>query len=245
MLNLHTEYSCTGDYKRPMESNVCFAKVFRELGGSQKKSIKYVIRIYSGLCAAKKKSWNNACFLSRRELRNHIDQLKGIIPFKAKIISKKEGDLNFFEVILEIDNIKGIYHKFILTWIRYAYEFPYNMFLMEACKLRKVKPFMFDSIANLFNLVGSSVSLGGGHTIGYGGTIGFLQRKELAARIGRVTELNNVYKHSYEGKHINTRERINNKELSWYDLDFWKNEELFQKRIPVYLEKYKKIKQKK
>lgn len=246
MLNLHTEYSCTGDFERKMKSNVCFRQVFEVLENEKKKfSINYVIRIYAGFDAAEKKRWNNVCLLNKKELRNHINQLKGIIPFRAKILTKKGDNGDFYEVHLQLDNVKGIYHRFILTWIRYVYEFPYNVYVVEAQRLRKEKLFMFESIANLFNLIGSCVTLGGGHSCAYGHTIGFLQRKELSARLKETKYLNNIYSHSHEGDSIETRVEHNGENLTWYDLAFWKDEELFQKRLPVYVEKFKKIKHKK
>lgn len=247
MLNLHTEYSCTGDFELKMSSNVCFRRVFSVLEQDMKKkfSIGYVIKIYSGLSASGENRWNNACLLNKKELRNHINQLKGIIPFRAKILTKKWEHGDLYEVHVQLDNVEGIYHRFLLTWIRYVYEFPYNVYVIEAQRLRKEKQFMFESMANLFNLVGSCVNLGGGHSAAYGNTVGFLQRKELSAKLKKTKYLNDIYKHSHEGKTIKTRVEHNGKTLTWYDLDFWKNEELFQKRLPVYVEKFKKIKQNK
>ena len=245
MLNLHTEYSCAGDYVKQMGSAACFRYVFNHLDRNTKTSIDYVIKIYSGLDAVNKERWNNGCFLNKREIRNHLDLLKGIIPFRAKIVSKEENGLKFFEIRLRVENIKGIYHKFLLTWIRYLYEFPYNMYIVEANKLRKEKPFMFDSISNLFNLVGSSVSLGGGHSIAWGNAVGFLQRKELTAKIGQVRALNNIYKRYNDGGSVDTRVTHKGRDLSYYDLEYWRDEELFQRRLAVYQEKYKKIKNRK
>lgn len=243
MLGFHTEYSCTGDFKRSMKASVCFAQVFGALGNAKNPSINYIIRIYPGLKVAKTKSWSNACLLTRQELKNHINQLKGIISFKAKIVNKKGENGDFFEVHLKLDKAPVIHHKLILTWVRYVYEFPYNVYLVEALKLRKEKLFMFDSVANLFNLVGSCMGLSGGHTIGYGQEIGFLQRRELKARINEQHSLNSIYKNSYNGETISTSINYKNKKLTYYDLEFWTNEELFQDRLSVYVEKYKKIKQ--
>lgn len=245
-LSYHTEYSCTGDVQREMGSAACFAYVFRNIEKTKKQSVNYIIRVYRELGAVKRNQWNNGCLLSKKEIRNHLDLLKGIIPFEAKIVSKERNGLKFFEIHLKVENAKGTCHKFILTWIRYLYEFPYNMYLIEANRLRKEKLFMFDSIANLFNLVGGCFGLGGGHSIAAGRTIGFLQRKELSAKINRVQSLNSIYQCSYDGASLRAYDvPYKGHNLSYHDLEFWRNEELFQKRLPVYQEKYKKIKRNK
>lgn len=241
-VSYHTEYSCSGDYDRKMASSACFASAFRDVDTRKKSSINYKIKLYTNAEISRNIGRSNFCPLSKKDLKNHIYLLKGIIPFEVQITEYKEEKDPYYEVDLKLNDLPGIYHKFILTWIRYAYEFPYNMFLVEANKLRKEIPFRFDSVANLFNLVGSCVGLGGGHTVGWGESIGFLQRKELTAKLKKVGRLNSIYKTTNDRLRISTLVQHKNKELRYTDMEFWNNDELYQDRLKTYLQKYKHIK---
>lgn len=243
--SLYTEYSCTGDIRRNRSSNACFAYVFRELDSHGKKSVSYKIYVYKGIDWLKKERNNNACLLTKRELKHHIDQLKGIIPFRAVIREGVEHDCPCFIINLELKEAMAIHHKYILSWIRYAYEYPYNVVLLEAINLRKESEFKFESIFNLFNLIaGTWGFLGGGHTIACGGEIGFLKRKELEAAIRKRSALNNIFvNNGYDNRSIDYKSARKN--LDCRDLEFWTDRELLiAERKSVYLEKYKKIKNK-
>lgn len=242
--SLYTEYSCTGSLNKSRRSHACFAHVFDIMNKSKttKYSINYKIYVYKGLDFMEKMHANNACLISKRELRHHLDQLRGIIPFKAVIHERTENSCPCYVISLTLENARGIQHKYILSWIRYAYEFPFNVILAEAIKLHKEKGFMFESVANLFNMVGGLFGLlGGGHSIPYGTDIGFLRRKQLAASMARKSCLNHIYECRYDGI------KLGNSKISRYtryDLEFWTNERLFnEERKPVYLERYKEIKQ--
>ena len=241
----HTEYSCTGDYKENRRSHACFSNVFGHCKPFDNYDIDYKVYLYKGDSIAQREHVNHYCILSKKELRNHLSQLNGIIPFKYRIVETEERDCPCFIVHLHVSGL-GIQHEYLLTWLRYSYEFPYNVFLREAMRLRREKEFMFESVSNLFNLVGASFGmLYGGHSAGNGRRIGFLKRKELAAKIEQANSLNSIYK-AVEGlgNQLNSRSRMKN-HLDMEDSEFWTDEELFMtERKPVYLEKLKKIKSK-
>ena len=242
-LHLHTTYSCTGDLTFDATGAACFSRVFGFVSNRKKFSIYYKIRIYTDLKAATKKNYDNCCLLNIKEIKNFIKQAREFIPFDFKVIRTKEGDLDAVDVYLKVYKLKGIYHKYILSWVRYLYEFPYNMYVIEANKLRKENLFRFESIANLINLIGSCIYLGGGHTIGYGNSIGLLRRKEMFATIGKHSSLNDIYPSHYkEKKYTPTIVDFKGIEISFRDLEYWQEEELYQNRLEVYKRKYKDIK---
>lgn len=240
----HTEYSCSGDYNKGRSVNACFASVFGACRAFDDYTIDYKVYLYQDDSMALKRDVNHYCLLDKRELRSHLSRLRGIIPFSYKIIEKEEHGCPCFIVNLHVSG-KGIQHEYLLTWLRYSYEYPYNVFLKEALRLRKEKEFMFESISNLFNLVGVSFGmLYGGHSIGNGRKIGFLKRRELEEKIKLSGRLNDIY-NAVEGlgNQLGTSSKIK-KNLRIYDKEFWQDEELFMnERKPVYLEKLKKIKE--
>lgn len=191
----------------------------------------------------RKEAANNSCFISKKELRHHLDQLKKIIPFKATIKEVIENDCPCYRIDLTVEDALAIQHKYILSWIRYTYEYPYCVILQEALRLRKEPEFRFESCFNLFNLIGDAFGLlGGGHSIAYGSDIGFLRRKELEAVIKKKRNLNSIFECGGYPKSLLEGSRIKRR-LTPVDLEFWTDNELFMReRKPVYLELYKKKK---
>ena len=39
---------------------------------------------------------------------------------------------------LRLNNVPPTFHKYVLTWLRYTYEFPYNVFLKDAYNLKSI-----------------------------------------------------------------------------------------------------------
>ena len=148
-LNFHTEYSSKGTLEKRMCREYCFGDVFYH---DLYQNNKYRIRIYKNLFGVDNGGKNNACFMTKDELSNYISIAKRIHDFKFKI---ENTDEEMFTVVLELDAPR-IIHRYILTWIRYAYEYPFNFYLADAFKLKNTAGFRRDDIFNLFNLVGAS-----------------------------------------------------------------------------------------
>lgn len=240
MKSYHTEYSCSGDIQKKRGSNACFGAVFRELRAG-KHSVNYTIYIYKGLDFAMQDNANNACLLTKKELKSHLKQLQGIVPFEFTIKSTMEHKYPCYVVSLKVEDAVSIQHKYILTWVRYAYEYPYNVFLREAINLRKEPEFRFESVFNLFNLIGGAFDmLRGGHSAAYGSNVGFLERKKLAALIVKKDNLNSIFKNE-AGKQAMVSDKDRRSATS---LAYWDDKQAFlESRKPVYLERYKIIKQ--
>lgn len=225
-----------------METRVCFARAFAKLEGKSV-SAKYTIKVYKE-DALRKINGSNMCYLTRKQIKNHIDQLKDLFPIKSSVIDSKDKRKPYFVVTIELKNLRGTYHKYALTWLRYLYEYPYNVILLDAYRLKQDPVFRFESIANLFNLVASCSAtwIGEGHAVVGNSPVGFLRRKELLARLNSVRSLNSVY----------TRLGVERKrvpgvidEYHYRDLEYWNNDNFFkEKRKPVYMEEYAKLKNK-
>ncbi len=161
-LNYHTEYSVHGTANKQMDSEACFYYVFN---GKEYQNNYYKIIIYRGLNMIKK-TYDNGCFLEKSELHHHISILKHIFDFTFNIEECVNKNLDpYYELSLHISGANLI-HRFILTWIRYVYEFPYNLYILDVNNMKTIDTFKYVNPINLFNIVASSYSEGNtGHML--------------------------------------------------------------------------------
>lgn len=237
-LSYHTEYSCSGTYNLKMGARICFANVFNMVNDNS--NIKYKIRLYPGIDFCKKSSLSNACLFSKQEIRNHLLQLKALYPFSYRVSDEMKGDDKIIVIHLHLKNVPAIFHKYILTWVRYLYEYPYNVILKDSYRLRKDSRFRFQSISSLFNIVACCqvCYVGEGHSIREDHVHTPITKAELKERIGEVKCLNDIYKDMDIG-----RDRLPRtiRKFSCNDIEYW-SEELFDEvRKPVYVELYNKV----
>ena len=242
-LNYYTEYSCNGYLNQGLDGGACFSYIFRNLE-NEKVSIDYNIIIYKGTEFSKEEHNSNACLLTINQLKNHLKQAQCIYPFKFYIKECEHNGFDVFEVNLKLVDIPGMFHKYLLTWTRYTYEFPYNVLLIDAYKLKNEKCFKFSSIANIFNIVLGSIDWEDSnniHQIPQIFTINkSLKINDLREKLNKIERLNELYEALK-----NTDRFIPNsiKELSIEDVEYWNNIEYFEKyRKPVYLNNYKESK---
>lgn len=237
-----TEYSCEGSIKKAMRREACFSFVFNKAVDDS--DVTYKVILYKGTDLIGKEHKNNACLFTKKEISNHLKQAQSIYPFEFKVkeVPNYAGTYPVYKVTLKVHGVPGTFHKYILTWLRYMYEYPYNVLLLDAYKLKKDPVFRFWSIANLFNLVlscycGDSPDI---HQIAQNRVSKTMKVKELREKIKEVKRLNYIY----EGLRHNRR-LIKDKvgDLSIMDIEFWESNKLFEdERKPVYMDTYKDIK---
>ena len=226
-----------------METRACFARAFEKLA-RKSVSATYTVKVYKE-DTLRKANGSNMCYFTRKQVKNHIDQLKDLFPIKSSVIDSKDKKKPHFIVTMTLKDLPGMYHKYALTWLRYLYEYPYNVISLDAYRLKRDPVFRFESIANLFNLVAgcSKVWVGQGHAAVGNGPVGFLRRKELLAQLNSVRRLNSVYT-ELEVKRETVPEVIDKYRLN--DLEYWNNDNFFEeKRKPVYMKAYTKVKEQK
>lgn len=237
-LDYCTEYSSEGSINKEMNREACFGKIFRNVNSHS--SVKYKIILYSGVEFAKTYRMSNACIFSKQEIRNHLKLLKSLYPIHYSVRDDKgESKFKRFIVTLRIENTPSAFHKYALTWIRYLYEFPYNMILRDAYYLKKESIFRFESIANLFNVVlsGYCSTPREIHQIPTNSIVERMKIAEVKNRLKSVIALNNIY-NKVDEKSIYIPTKIQN--FSIKDIEYWDNG--FEDRKPVYIEIYKKQK---
>ena len=234
-LDYYTEYSCKGLLQRDMRSSVCFEDAFRAL--KPKSTMKYKIVLYSGIDQAKYNHRSNACLFTKGEVRNHIKLLKSLYPIKYSVRDYNRDDKRFL-ITLYIDDAPGIFHKYALTWIRYLYEFPYNVLLRDAYILKKDSDFKFESIANIFNavLAGYCNTLRSVHQIPYNNSVvEKLKIAQLKEKINKSpSALNDIYQVCKEGSMCIPKQI---QDFKVTDIEYW--DEGYDERKPIYIKIYK------
>lgn len=252
-LNYHTVYKCTGNYineRTGSDGDYCFRKIFHRrcyLNGKDDVKEKYIITTYKGFWKTSDREGrkNNACLFSKDEIKKHLDFVSSnIFPFKYDIkeIKTKNGK-NKYEINLDI---KGnfLYHKFILTWTRYLYEFPTNMLMKDAYRLAKCSEFKFINIFDLYNIVSgcySNDNYKSDQTLSWGGKM--MSYKELRSRLFELKPSGGetgVLSEIYGDRHISRKNRLEfSNKNEYHDIEYWESPSEFEYRKSIYLNELK------
>ena len=239
-LDYCTEYSCEGDLVKEMDKEACFGYVFNRIDTGH--NVKYRVILYSGTEFSKNEHQSNACLFTKREVRRHLLLLKSLYPFHYKVSDYKADDdvkYNRIEVFLELSDVPPTFHKYILTWLRYTYEYPYNVILKDVYALKKDPTFRFESISNLFNLViGCFCSNPRDiHQIPRNQVSTPMKLAEVREKIQKVKHLNDIYQ-KLRAKKDTIPKKIG--EYNTRDIEYWRDG--FEVRKPIYMKVYKEIK---
>ena len=230
-LEFYTYYSSTGDLDKDLNREWCFSKVF---DGDDYMCNTYKIFIYR---YGYKQGHDNNCLITKRQLIQHIEEAKKWHDFEYVITSIYNG----YELDLTLDG-ELMWHKVILSWIRYSYEYPFNITLYEAFKVKKLKEFKDLNMLNLFNLIGASLNCTKHgtsiHAIG-----DFSNFKHLLSYEDFIQKINNCIKEDKYGE-INYIIPIvkDNKfrclkpiiDFRINHTDYWKDKPSFEQRLEIY-----------
>lgn len=247
-LNYHTEYSCKGEFKKRMNVESCFSFVFAHTNKGNV-SEEYEVILYKGTDLSREKHESNSCLFTKNQIRNHLKQAQGIYPFNFYIteVANWKDEYNVFKVRLKLINVPGIFHKYLLSWLRYMYEYPYNVILYDAYKLKRDPCFKFTSMSNLFNLVlgcfNKSTCII--HQIAGDQISKTMRKSDIRAKFQNIKMLNNIYdelKRKISDKQIPEEDG----NLTTTDFEFWESDDIFErKRKPIYMNVYKEVIKKK
>lgn len=247
-LDYHTEYSCKGAFEKRMDAEACFSFVFGQTG-KENISEEYEVILYKGTAFSREHHNSNSCLFTKKQIRNHLKQAQGIYPFDFHITeaAKWRGGYNVFKIHLKLTNVPGTFHKYLLTWLRYMYEYPYNVILYDAYKLKKDPCFRFTSMSDLFNLVLSCFNEDPRdiHQIARNQVSKTMLKRDIREKLQNIQMLNNIYVKLKNKVKIN---QIPNKDgdLTTTDFEFWESDNIFERRRkPVYMNVYKEIIKKK
>ena len=172
-LNYCTIYQASGDLvfeNKNLIGEACFSYIFRNVKNNKKQHIIYSIYIST-----------DPCFIKYRITKKFIDNYHG------------------FRIDLDLNAI-GIVHKMFLTWIRYLYEYPYNLVLYDSFKLREEKRFIEKSnYLNIVNFVTTFYSTDYIHQIpksNHNNIPEFVTRKSFKDKLMKCDYLNDILKNS-------------------------------------------------
>ena len=247
-LDYYTEYSCKGTLEKEMDVEACFSFVFNRIDEGNV-SEEYEVILYKGTAFSREHHNSNSCLFTKKQIRNHLKQAQGIYPFDFYITeaAKWRGGYNVFKIHLKLTNVPGMFHKYLLTWLRYMYEYPYNVILYDAYKLKKDPCFRFTSMSDLFNLVLGCFNENPSaiHQIAENQVSKTMLKRDIREKLQNIQILNNVYVKLKNKVKIN---QIPNEDgnLTTTDFEFWESDDIFERRRkPVYMNVYKEIIKKK
>lgn len=238
-LNYCTKWSSEGNNKFDLlhgktgeSGEACFSYAFRNLKGKNH----YTLIVHKGIDFCVKHQKNNACLLNIEEVRTHIRVLKSLMDIKFKVFEVNNAKCPYYEVHLYIDSNSNLVHKYALTWVRYLYEYPYSVILLDAHRLHKEPMFRFTSISNLFQLASSAYpggDYGMGHALKYRSEL--MKLAEFKERLtgGNLSQLNDLYR-SFK----NTTKLTKYEDKGCRDVEFWTDEELYKMRLESYCKNY-------
>ena len=200
-LSYSTIYQASGDLvfeNKDLEGQACFSYIFRNVRNNKKQHIIYSIYISTDPSFIQDNRESNLCILTEEQIRFHMSYLRFISSFKYKITKKFIDDYSGFRIDLDLNAIGNV-HKMFLTWIRYLYEYPYNLVLYDSFKLREEKRFIEKSnYLNIVNFVTTFYSNDWIHQIpkSHHNIPEFITRKSFKDRLMKCDHLNDILKNS-------------------------------------------------
>lgn len=229
-LNFHTVYSSIGTVGVKLEPHACFSSIFH---GPLEQNNLYHIHVYKGMNLFHN-SLSNGCFLELNDIKKHLNTLKHITKIKFVITENIDAQINpYYDISFRYSG-SNIQHRFILTWIRALYEFPYCIYLPELYALKKESEFKFINPFNILNIIAAA------HC--NGDDIHMFTNPGCFSKLLKYNDIKNeLNKHKnnhclfeiFGSQQVNTENSIS---------DDFLNKKLLQERKKVYLDIYKKIK---
>ena len=238
-LEFWTYYSSKGTLDKNLKREWCFSSVF---GGLKHQKNEYVLYIYNNGHLTNK---DNNCLITKEQLIEHINEINKFYKFEYKLKTIKDGYKLEFTIDAPI-----IYHKIILSWLRYSYEFPFNVTLYELFKVREEKGFKRLTMLNLFNLIGATM-----HCTKHGTSIhaigvfydfkDLISYKDFKKEITKSIE-KDPYKHINDILNVVNEDDFNILELPLdkrlNHTDYWEDQEEYKKRLKIYKKNLKTLK---
>lgn len=239
-LEFYTYYSSYGDIDKGLSREWCFSKIF---DGDSSMCNTYELYIYR---YGYKFNGDNNCLITKRQLIQHIEEIKKFHDFDYTIENINKG----YKLQFTID-APLMWHKIILSWLRYSYEFPFNIALYEAFKIKKKTDFKNETLLNLFNLIGATIGCTRHgteiHAIG-----NFYDFKKLISYKDFTETVEELIEEDCYGainciiptvKNIELKNLKFNLNYRCNHTDYWKDEDLYKERLEIYKHNLNIIKQ--
>ena len=149
-----TYFSANGDLNVEENWYPCFGAFTKQCFEFSEHDQEFCITLYKvSSDTFKHKYYNNACIFNKTEIAAHLEEIQEVCNFSYKILQYRD------RYVLKIKvKAYSIYIKFILTWVRLLYKWPYNVLYMDALRVHKLKEFSNLNLISVFNLVCSTNS---------------------------------------------------------------------------------------
>lgn len=214
----------------------CFSEVFRQYYDRNQEVFEstYTLRCRKDFTEES----GNFCVLTKPEIRKILQYMRKTFKISVYLTETDSNYVFTFKIIG-----KPIKHKFVLTFSRVFFEFPYNELARDVFRLRELDNFCGISVAHksfleLFQLVSSSYTNGicNGHSLFRYPNTSLPVKKMLEVFEAGISQVQNVY----EGDRELYRKLIvsgNNRRIDW--------DKGFKNRIERYSNNFKIIREQK
>lgn len=246
-MDFYTLYKCVGcDIVDKMRvSALCFSRVFHS-GNKGRFQNTYTIKILKQPYS-KEIVKNNFCVLSKKDIIYFLQDAATYGFYTKPIIKLDEHKTNYI-ITMQIDDTPFA-HRFLLSYVRYLYEAPYNMYLYETLRVKEeCEVFKNESIFNLFHLIMSSNKFTdcfytSCHSINCANFIKLYSYNDIIKGFHKkdAGSFTDVFKCVYDftpKKVIYEKANHKNDYIKYFALKRYRN-----KRIKVYIENYNKLKE--
>ena len=192
----------------------------------------FILKIYKGKSYCRQGIINHYCPFDKNQIQKW---LKYINKYLCKYTYKLSEDKTAYYIKVHVPGRRFLC-LYVLTCIRYLYEFPGSMELHEAFKLKGVSGFRNYSMVNLINLVHRTMfRLWDNHNFG---TCKYISLSQLKKNITTIKSINGAF--NYDGEYPNYI-KFDVDMNTTFHTGFWidDNETNFKTRIDFY-NKHKK-----
>lgn len=231
-MNYHTVYSAKGFKSVNKCRHACFSDISWYARSHRRDAGTAQYKLYICVTDKENKSGNDDTCLV--DIDKYLTLLKDVVNFDFKI-EKEDED----HVVVTVDFTGPlVLHFFLLTCIRYTYEYPHNVILLDAMMLHDTGECSDLNIIDLYNIVNRSMFryvyrlhgvLGSSHYL-----VRPLTKKEIHNRSLCESELNDFY--TSIGKEVDN-----------FDYDsvkkYYSENQIntFGKRVKAYLKNYNEV----
>lgn len=182
--------------------------------------------------------------LNLKELKKLIRLTQDIYPFKCKITSTTSNHKEYYKLHLKFDAFNRSSVLFVLTAIRYSYEFPFNVICSDSFKLMKDPHFQNRGFFNICNFIFRIFFNDSERTVHSlcDDDVSRTKKSELIARVKKINRVHDLFNYDNfkdKGAHL---EELNTFDKVKYNQDFWDNN--FNDRYNIYINNIKKFNKK-
>lgn len=182
--------------------------------------------------------------LTFSELKKLIRLVKSIYPFKYRITSTTHKKEEYYKIKLTFNKFNKISILFVLTALRYSYEFPFNVICSDAFKLMQISNFQNRGFFNICNFIFRIFFNDSERTVHSlcDDHVSKTKKSELINRIKKLDRVHNLFNYDNfrdKGKHLGELPDFDKEK---YTQDFWDNK--FNERYNIYINNIKKFNKK-